>query len=65
MQIIIKEEEFTYMYDSFVPGEKGEEDPLESYLTPEQAIEIALDLLSCSYGRKQIEKAYKEVYFLA
>lgn len=59
MQIIIKVEGYTYMYDSseFDTIEDGEVN--KCFLSAEEAVDIALSLLGCSYGRRAVAKAVK------
>ena len=61
MQIIVKSEGYTYMYDTTV-NDKLSEDGLEpDFITAEEAISTALRLLACSYGHEAIQKAIPKV----
>lgn len=59
MQIIVKDSEFTYCYDSSV-NDKVVDGFLEEYHTPvEDAVDAALTLLWNVYGRGKIARALK------
>ena len=61
MQIIVKSEAFTYMYDNTTCDSENENGLEPEPLSAEEAIETALRLLACSYGEKAIRKAIPKV----
>lgn len=63
MQIIVKEGAYTYMYDSSAFDQTVDGETEKAFPTPTEAIEAALDLLGCSFGRETIAKALKDVKF--
>ena len=63
MQIIVKEGAYAYTYDSSVFDKTVDGETEKAFPTPAEAIEAALDLLGCSYGRDSIAKALKDVHF--
>ena len=61
MQIIVKSEAYTYMYDSTVYDKFSEDGLKPDFLIAEDAISTALRLLACSYGYEAIRNAIPKV----
>ena len=59
MQIIVKEEGYTYMYDSSVYDKIEDGFEEKCCLSVEEAVDIALSLLGCSFGKSAVAKAVK------
>ena len=61
MQIIVKEEAYTYMYDSSV-YDKTDENGVVNPCFPkvDEAVDAALSLLGIIYGREKVANAIKE-----
>ena len=60
MQINVKEEEYTYMYDTSIDDEM-ENGVLAPYFPKvDEAVDAALSLLGIVYGRERVANAIKE-----